>query len=166
MNFSAFCLALPLSLSLLSLPAAAQLKMPSTSPSASAPAAPAADNATAAATAEKEAAGLRAAANWLLLLDTQSWNQAWQQAGQLFRSTIPLAQWTEGIPKARAPLGALQERQPETVGYKTQLPGRPDGEYVTVVFASKFANKPDAEEIVTMARETDGQWRVTGYAAR
>ena len=36
-------------------------------------------------------------------------------------------------------LSALQERTPVTVGYKTELPGQPKGEYVTVIFASKFA---------------------------
>jgi hypothetical protein len=50
--------------------------------------------------------------------------------------------------------------------YKSKLAGRPDGDYVTVIFASKFAKKADVEEVITTVREPDGRWRVTGYTAR
>jgi hypothetical protein len=72
----------------------------------------------------------------------------------------------DNIPKVREPLGALTERTPQESVYKTTLPGYPDGEYVSVRYASKFANKADAEELVTTVREPDGRWRVTGYQVR
>jgi hypothetical protein len=51
------------------------------------------------------------------------------------------------------------------MSYKTSLPGRPPGEYVSVIFLSRFEKKEVQEEVTTV-READGRWRVTGYAAR
>lgn len=114
----------------------------------------------------KEAAGQLAAAAWLTLLDRGSWGQAWDNASVLFRTTVPLAAWMDGAPKIREPLGPLQDRTPVDSVHKTVLAGHPDGNYVTSSFASKFASKADAQEIVTVALEADGKWRVTGYQAR
>jgi thiosulfate/3-mercaptopyruvate sulfurtransferase len=113
-----------------------------------------------------EAAGQVAALGWLLLLDRRDWGTAWESTSPVFRAQVPIATWMDAIPKVREPLGPLAERQPIEVGYKTTLPGRPAGDYVTVVFASRFGNKPDTEEIVTTLREADGRWRVIGYSTR
>ncbi|GAB3662143.1 DUF4019 domain-containing protein [Ramlibacter alkalitolerans] len=131
-------------------------------PSAAAPAAAQAPSAN----ADKERAGQTAAHAWLLLLDRKDWGTAWDASSQLFRQTVPLPAWMNGIPKLRDPLGAFVERQPVDATYKTTLPGRPDGEYVTILFTSRFANKAKVEETVTTVREPDGRWRVTGYTAR
>lgn len=150
--------------------AGAQLKPPrSTAQPAAAPAAtPAQTPAPAApdkAAAEKEAAGKLAAAGWLVLLDRRDWGRAWETSSSVFRGSVPLATWMDGIPKVREPLGALVERTPAESAYKTTLPGRPDGQYVTVIFLSKFA-KRELQEVVTVVRDTDGKWRATGYSTR
>jgi hypothetical protein len=116
--------------------------------------------------ADKEKAGQTAAHAWLLLLDRKDWGTAWDASSQVFRQTVPLGAWMDGIPKLRQPFGAFVERQPLEATYKNSLAGRPDGDYVTVRFATRFANKPDVEEAVTTVREPDGRWRVTGYTAR
>ncbi|HET8747883.1 MAG TPA: DUF4019 domain-containing protein [Ramlibacter sp.] len=113
-----------------------------------------------------EKAGQTAAHAWLVLLDRKDWGTAWDSSSQVFRQTVPLPAWMEGIPKLRDPLGAFVERQPVEAVYKKSLPGRPDGDYVTAIFASKFANKAAVEEAVTTVRDPDGRWRVTGYTAR
>ncbi len=148
--------------------AQAQLKAPKTAVAAPAPAAPAAAAPAAAAPgdAQKEEAGRLVAAGWLTLLDRKDWGGAWDRSASLFRQSVPLATWMDGIPKTREPLGALVERQAAETAYKTTLPGRPDGEYVTTLFVSKFANKAEAVETVTTVRESDGKWRVTGYSTR
>ena len=152
---SAVCLALLAAAS--ALPAAAQTATPA-SPAASAPS----DKET----ADKEAAGQLAAQGWLLLLDRQNWGGAWDAASQVFRSMVPIDAWMGAIPKDRAPLGPLITRTPTTAVYKTQLQGRPDGEYVTAVFATDYTNKKGIEEVVTTVLEPDGRWRVTGYFTR
>ena len=167
-------LALALAATVLCGTASAQLKLktdpaPATgvAPKARVPAAasPAPASAATAEAAEKEAAGKLAAAGWLTLLDRQDWGRAWETSAGVFRSTVPLPNWMDGIPKVRAPLGAFVERTPGDSMYKTKLEGRPDGDYVTVAFNTKF-DKQEVQELVTTVREADGKWRVTGYQTR
>jgi hypothetical protein len=115
--------------------------------------------------AQKEAAGKLAAAGWLTLLDRKDWGTAWETSAGMFRSTVPLATWLDGIPKVRAPLGPLVERTPAEAQYRPTLEGRPPGDYVSVIFLSKFDQK-ELQEVVTTVREPDGRWRVTGYSTR
>ncbi|HSI55418.1 MAG: DUF4019 domain-containing protein [Ramlibacter sp.] len=167
-------LLLPLAAALSMASAQAQLKpprdplptvpmvLPASSPKtvAPAPAAPAPRE-----HADKESAGKLAAHGWLLLLDRRDWGRAWESSGNAFRGSVPLPAWLDAIPKLREPLGAFVERTPAESNYKTTLPGRPEGEYVTTIFVSKF-EKREVQEVVTMVREADGKWRVTGYSTR
>ena len=165
-------LALALSAALLSTAAQAQLRAPrNAAPPAPAPApaaVPAAQPQAAPAdkeASEKEAAGKLAAAGWLSLLDRRDWGTAWETSAAMFRNSVPLPAWMDGIPKVREPLGPLVERTPSNSVYKTQLEGRPAGDYVSVMFVTKFEQR-EVEEIVTTVREPDGRWRVTGYSTR
>ena len=115
--------------------------------------------------ADKEAAGRLAAAGWLVLLDRRDWGRSWETASTTFRTTVPLPTWMDNVPKVREGLGALLDRVPAEMSYKTSLPGRPPGEYVTVIFLSKFEAK-ELQEVVATVREADGRWRVTGYSTR
>lgn len=169
MKFS-ICLIAAMAGALCTAPAAAQLKPPRNA----APAAPSqaakpaqapASAATDPANADKEAAGKLAAAGWLVLLDRRDWGRAWETSSSLFRGSVPLPTWMDGIPKVRESLGAFVERTPAESAYKTTLAGRPDGEYVTVIFLSKFASR-ELQEVVTTVRDADGKWRVTGYSTR
>jgi hypothetical protein len=150
--------------------ASAQMKLPrsvqpAATPAAQAPAAKPAEAAAQDANAEKEAAGKLAAGGWLVLLDRGDWGRAWETSSSMFRASVPLATWMDGIPKAREPFGNVVERTPAQSAYKTTLEGRPPGDYVTVIFDTQF-DKKKAEEVVTMVREADGKWRVTGYSTR
>ena len=144
--------------------AQAQLKPPAKPAPAAAPqAAPAsaADNCIIS-NPEFEKAGQNAAQAWLMLLDRKDWGTAWDASSGVFRKNVPLGTWMDNVPKAREPFGAFVERTPGIAIYKKTLAGYPDGDYVSVVFVSKFANK-QVEESVTTVRESDGRWRVTGY---
>lgn len=114
---------------------------------------------------EKAAAATLAASGWLSLLDRRDWGRAWETSAAMFRSTVPLAAWMDGIPKARE-LGNFIERMPADAVYRTKLEGRPDGDYVTVIYDSRFSGKEEVVEVVTTVRDTDGKWRVTGYSTR
>ena len=161
-------------LSACALAAQAQLKPPARATSApAAPAAaptpapaPAAANDGGISNAEFEKAGQNAAHAWLLLLDRKDWGTAWDTSSAVFRQNVPLPTWMDNVPKLRDPFGAFVERQPANAVYKKTLAGRPEGDYVTAVFTSKFAKKADVVETVTTVRESDGRWRVTGYQAK
>ena len=133
-------------------------------PAPAAAAAPAAPEPTAA-EKEKAAAATLAASGWLSLLDRRDWGRAWETGGAMFRGSVPLAAWMDGIPKARD-LGTFIEREPDEAIYKITMDGRPNGEYVTVFYSSRFSSKDDVVEIVTTVREADGKWRVIGYQTR
>lgn len=115
---------------------------------------------------EFEKAGQNAAHAWLLLLDRKDWGTAWDTSSIMFRQAVPLPTWMDNVPKLRDPFGAFVERQPAEAVYKKSLPGRPDGDYVTSFFTTKFANKAEVVEMVTTVREPDGRWRVTGYQTK
>src|SRR5207253_1922164 len=100
-------------------------------------------------TSDKEAAGRLAAQGWLVLLDRKDWGRAWETTASAFRNKVPLGAWMDAIPRLREPFGALAERTPAETAYKTALQGQPDGEYVTAVFVSKFANREVAEVVTT-----------------
>jgi hypothetical protein len=154
--------------------AQAQLRPPAQRGAAPAPApatAPAATPAPAGADGvvsnpEFEKAGQTAAHAWLVLLDRKDWGTAWDTSGNVFRQNVALGMWMDNVPKVRDPLGAFGERKPSDSVYKKTLPGRPDGDYVTSLFVSKFAKKAEVVEIVTTVREPDGRWRVIGYEVR
>ena len=146
----------------------AQLKPSTRTPAPAAAAAkpaPAAEAEPSPEAKEKAAAATLAASGWLVLLDRRDWGRAWETTAAMFRKAVPLAAWMDGIPKARD-LGDFVEREPEEAIYKTTLEGYPTGDYVTVVFGSKFSRKDDVVEILTTVREADGKWRVTGYSTR
>jgi hypothetical protein len=138
--------------------AIAQIKPPKGAEPAAAPAAAPEPPAI----AEKQAQGRLAAAGWLMLLDRRDWGRAWETSASVFRSKVPLGTWMDTIPKVREPFGNVVERQPVESKYTTTLHGEPDGEYVSVIFRSKFADH-ELAEVVTTVRDTDGKWRVTGY---
>lgn len=151
-------------LSLLALVAGVALVAQAQNTAPATPAAPASNGGVS--NPEMERAGQTAAQGWLLLLDRKDWGTAWDASASMFRQSVPLPAWMDGVPKLRDPFGAFVEREPAAVVYKRSLPGRPAGDYVTAIFVSKFANKARVEETVTTVREPDGRWRVTGYTAR
>jgi Protein of unknown function (DUF4019) len=110
----------------------------------------------------KELAARVAAERWLAILDAGEYGKAWDQCAKAFRDKVTREQWVEGIPKTRGPLGAAKLRQADVSSYKSSLPGMPEGEYVTVRFATTFEKKENAQELVTMVFE-GGAWRPLGY---
>ena len=110
---------------------------------------------TAVSTAEAEAE--RAARDWLVLSDEGRWSDGWNATSRSFRKLNTLERWTEVAQKVRVPLGAVISR---TVVSQDRVPAPPTGVRV-VKFRTNFANRADAVETISLARE-DGTWRVVG----
>jgi hypothetical protein len=140
--------------------AAAQLKAPGpgVTPLPPAPA----ETKKAEAQAAKEAAARAAAEKWLAILDAGDYGTAWDQTAKAFRDNVKREQWVESLPKRRGALGAVKSRSAEVSSFKPSLPGMPEGDYVTVRFATSFEKKNDAQELVTLVYE-GGAWRPLGY---
>ena len=140
--------------------AAAQLKPPGPGVTPLPPAAAEAKKAEA--QAAKEVAARVAAEKWLAILDAGDYGKAWDQTAKAFRDNVKREQWVESLPKTRGALGAVKSRSVEVSSFKPSLPGMPEGDYVTVRFATNFEKKNDAQELVTLVYE-GGAWRPLGY---
>ena len=111
--------------------------------------------------AEKDA--LKAAEEWLILIDNNDYSASWDNAAALFKQAITKEQWAESFKALRPAMGDLISRNLKSATYTNSLPGAPDGEYVVIQFSSRFTNKKAAIETVTPMKDPDGKWRVSGY---
>jgi hypothetical protein len=101
--------------------------------------------------AEKDA--LKAAEEWLILIDANEYGLSWDNAEQ----------WEKTLKAVRPAMGDLISRNVKSATYANSLPGAPDGEYVVIQFSTRFTNKKSAIETVTPMKDPDGKWRVSGY---
>ena len=113
---------------------------------------------------ERPAQAATAAAHaWLSRVDAGQYAESWQEASTLFRGAVTEPTWVESLRGVRTPLGTLVSRQLTSAHPTRSLPGAPDGHYVVMQFATRFAHKQTAVETVTFMQEKDGQWKAAGY---
>jgi hypothetical protein len=79
------------------------------------------------------------------------------------KTGVTSEEWNRALTSVRTPLGAVARRSLKLATYSTTLPGAPDGQYVTLVYRTRFAQKKAAIETVTPMLEADGTWKVAGY---
>ena len=115
---------------------------------------------------EPEGAAQTAAETWLELVDTEKYDESWEQAADLFRGAVTKEQWQQALSGTRKPLGRLVSRKLKSRQYMEQIPGAPDGKYVVIQFDAAFENKSSAVETITPMLDPDGVWRVSGYFIR
>ena len=112
---------------------------------------------TAATAAAVETEAVRAARDWLMLHDEGRWSDAWKASASSFRKLNSVERWTEVAKSVRPPLGAVISR---TLISQEMVPAPPAGVHV-VKFRTRFANKAEAVETVSLARE-NGAWKMVG----
>lgn len=120
---------------------------------ASAPSSPAPIAASAAPSPEV----VDAARRWLVLVDEGRWDESYRGTTASFRKLNTAQVWASTSEKERMPLGAALSR---IFVSQENLPAPPYG-YEVVKFRTRFANKAEAIETVSLDRE-DGGWRVAG----
>lgn len=114
---------------------------------------------------DAKAAARNAALEWLALTESNQYSESWGEAGSLFKINVSRMQWLSTMRSVRTPLGPMQSRSFVEAGYKTDLPGMPDGKYV-IQYRTSFENKADAVETIASTPDSDGLWRVLGYFIR
>jgi Protein of unknown function (DUF4019) len=107
-----------------------------------------------------------AALTWLALVDAGDYQQSWVTAADHFQNSIEEWQWVSTVSKARGPLRAVKRRTVSSVTFVPSLPGAPGGEHFVIQFATNFRKKTAATETVTLLKNLDGRWRVSGYYIR
>ncbi len=103
-----------------------------------------------------------AATNWLNLLDTHAYKQAYSEEVPRVKQEGGEDRFVRFMQSRRAPLGNGKTREFIQVVPSRTMNSAPDGEYMTITFRTKFARKALCYERVTLSTET-GRWQVSGY---
>jgi DNA-binding CsgD family transcriptional regulator len=104
-----------------------------------------------------DAAVVDAARHWLALLDQSRWDESYRATAASFRALNTPQVWAAVSERVRAPLGATLSR---SFVSEEEVPTPPHG-YEMVKFRTRFANKAEVVETVTL-EQADGVWRVAG----
>lgn len=105
-----------------------------------------------------ESPAAQAALRWLALVDAGNWTESWAATTSSFRSMNSVEAWQSASLDGRVPLGEVLSR---SFAGEESIPAPPAGLQL-VRFRTRFANRAEAVETLTLARESDG-WRVAGY---
>jgi hypothetical protein len=119
-----------------------------------------------AAMSPEERQALNAAERWLVPVDAGNSANAYAMTAADFKATVTREQWRDGMRDLRKPYGRVVLRKAEKLAYTTPDPKGAPGEKIVILFGTKFVASKTAEEEVTLVRENDGLWRVTGYYIR
>jgi hypothetical protein len=112
---------------------------------------------------EAETKAQAAADAWLAVVDAGQYGRSWDQASSMLKNAATRSGWEAAAKSVRASLGRLKGRKLKSATFTRTVPNAPQGEYVILLFDSKFENKADAVETVTPMKEADGSWKVAGY---
>lgn len=118
---------------------------------------PAASPAPATSAEAGDAEAVASARAFLTLLDQSRWDDSYRATAESFHQLNTPQVWATASERIRAPLGAMLSR---TFVSQEAVPTPPHG-YAMVKFRTRFANKADAIETVTLERDAGG-WRVAG----
>jgi hypothetical protein len=104
------------------------------------------------------------ATRWALQADANQADAMWQGSAETMRKNVGKAEWSHYVGTLRKQLGALQSRDWLQLARVTNPNNLPAGEYVNVIFASKYANASTFETI-SLAQTANG-WAPVGYVVR
>jgi hypothetical protein len=121
--------------------------------------------------AKQDAEMSKAAAQVVQLVDQNRTGEVWDGASAVAKAIVTKQAFVQQITADRKTLGAPAERKQIGVSrtyHEANNPqGLPVGLYVTVAYATKFANAPQpVREIVSFHADDDKTWRVSGYSLR
>ncbi|OUL99424.1 DUF4019 domain-containing protein [Variovorax sp. JS1663] len=104
------------------------------------------------------------------MIDQNKTGELWDGATAAARKRVARVDFVNQVAKARAPLGAAQQRTWVAINRQVVGDGDPDlaGQYVSIEYETRFANKANAtvRELVTFQLGEDRVWRFSGYVLR
>lgn len=113
---------------------------------------------------------VRAGLQALQMVDQNKIGEIWDGGAVGARKKVTRASFIEQVGKARSPLGAPQQRTWVAINRQVLKDADADlaGQYVSVEYESRFANKPGAmvRELVSFHLDSDRVWRFSGYVLR
>ena len=111
----------------------------------------------------------KAAAQVIQLVDQNKVGEVWDGASAVAKSVVGKSSFVTQITADRQKLGAPTERKQVGVTRAAYAAGGkvPAGNYINVVYATKFADAPKpVRELVSFHLDNDKTWRVSGYSLR
>jgi len=108
-------------------------------------------------------AGTAAADDFLQLVDNERYAESWENASTLIKEKIFPEVWDQQLLAMRSKVGALNNRSQDNASMSDWAEGAPDGEYLTLKYASSFEKQASAIETIILVLEEDNSWRVAGY---
>lgn len=111
---------------------------------------------------EKAEKATAVAMEFLQLIDAEKYAESWQMAAGLMKEKVAEKDWVEKLTKARTLSGEVLERAEKSVTYSPSAQDSPEGEYISLIFDSKYQRAESVSEYVTVMLE-DGHWKVAGY---
>ncbi|MBA3237820.1 MAG: DUF4019 domain-containing protein [Parachlamydiaceae bacterium] len=106
---------------------------------------------------------LTAGRAWLKLLDQGNYGGSWETATKFIQYTLSREEWIQSMDILRKPLGSMTDRTLVDMRVAMDPPNAPQGEYMILVFDTKFSSGNTAKELLTM-QEHEGVWRLYTYS--
>ncbi|MDR1194946.1 MAG: DUF4019 domain-containing protein [Endomicrobium sp.] len=100
---------------------------------------------------------------WLEKMDKGLYEEWYDEASQYFKETVDKELWLNNLQKFRAPFGESSKRKEINSFFDNKPENSPEGEYVTIQYASVVHEKLVIIETVTFMKEEDGSWKIAGY---
>lgn len=119
--------------------------------------------------ARRDAEIAAAAQQVVALVDNGLIGDVWDGASATVRRIVPRAEFVAQVATDRKRLGAPVSRGVATIHRERYAAGGqvPQGEYLNVATATRFANAPQpVRELVSFRLDEDRVWRVSGYSVR
>lgn len=111
---------------------------------------------------EKAEKATAVAMEFLQLVDADKYAESWQMSAGLMKERVTEKDWVEKLAKARTLSGPIVERKAKDTSYSTTAVDSPDGEYISLIFESRFQRAEGVAEYITVMLD-DGHWKVAGY---
>ena len=119
--------------------------------------------------ARQDAEMSKAAAKVVQLVDTGKTTEVWDGSSKVAKAVVTKEAFVSQISTDRKKLGAPAERKQVAVTRSAYKAGGqvPAGNYINVVYSTRFANAPQpVRELVSFHLDDDKTWRVSGYSLR
>ena len=108
-------------------------------------------------------ASVLAAAQFLFLVDTEEYARSWDVTSENLKKILTQETWQEQIAKIRNFLGPIVERIHHDIAYTDAAIDVPPGEYVVMIFISRFELRERVIETITLMLDGNDQWQVVRF---
>ncbi|MCL2485286.1 MAG: DUF4019 domain-containing protein [Endomicrobia bacterium] len=102
---------------------------------------------------------------WLAKLDNGWFMQAYDELAGFAKERITSEQWQNDMTTFRRPLGSSNSRKEIFAFYQSEFPDAPKGDFIVIQYGTLFEAAPRSVvvESVTLMKQEDGRWSVSGY---